>query len=72
MKPFVSAQSRQEFGLRGSLKRFNKQLTQRMSPLAGLELPPPRERVWQRKAKWVGRVGLVSSLGPLSSPSKYK
>lgn len=69
-KPFASAQGWQEFGLRGSLKLFNKQLTQGMkgmSPWAGLELLPPsrepgRERLsgW---AQWVQTVGL----GPLSS-----
>lgn len=31
-KSFSSAQGRQEFGLRGSLKLFNKQLTQGMRP----------------------------------------
>lgn len=54
------------------IKAFNKQLTQGMSPLASLELPPPRgepggERLsgW---AKWVQTVGL----GLLSPSPKYK
>ena len=61
-KTFASAQGRQELELRGSLKLFNKQLTQGMSPLAGLELSPPsgepdRERLsgwaeWVRSGAW--------------------
>lgn len=48
-------------GVERLIKAFNKQLTQEMSPLAGLELPPPsgvpgRERLsgW---AEWVHTVG---------------
>lgn len=71
-KPFASTPGRQELGLRGSLKLFNKQLTQGMNPLAGLELSPPgREPGRERLSGWAEWVQ-SGAWGPCPPPSKYK